>query len=892
MSLADRFNAAWAGLSLLLRIATVVGTLWLAGAIFMVGLIAYQDRSGLIESDEAKAKRVLLLAAPMVAEQAIIGDYAAIKQMLERQATVYAEISLLRWRWEGHQDVAVNVTTSLDRPPAWFRGLVNIPVQRHSSLISLGGVSYGVLEVLLDPSVTELRLWRESLANLLLILGAVVGLLIVLLVMLRANTRALGQLADTADRFRQGEHAARIRVSGAREVRAAALAFNSMAERMQQLFGQLSESRLQLREQLHFTEALIEALPVPMFFKDTEGVYVSVNRAWEEFFGIPRARIIGRTARDVFPYAPEIAVFHEQKDEDLRRNPGTQVYAIAFSRQDGKEIEAMYSKATLADAEGRLTGLIGTVIDLSELKQAERKAQEALIEKTAAEHLAQVKSEFLANMSHEIRTPLNAVLGLAQIGGRENAGRKSGETFRRITEAGQHLLEVINDILDISKLEAGQLKVEKRPFSLPAAIDGVVNLVAARAEDKGLALSVRLADDLPVWVEGDTLRLTQILTNLLSNAIKFTGHGEVRLSVAREKEAIYFRVIDTGIGMSEEQVARLFMPFEQADSSTTRQYGGTGLGLAISRDLARLMGGDIEVESHPGEGSSFTLHLPLPEADAPENPVAPVASGGPRLTGISILAAEDVEVNRLILEDMLGHEGARLVFAENGRQVIERLEAEEPGTFDVVLMDIQMPVMDGFEAAQQLRSLAPALPVIGLTAHALAEERDKCLAAGMVEHVTKPIDVELLVAAICRHVRCIAQASEQEAVMHEPVSSVAQEPGKDVIDWQALVARFKGNMAFLRKLAESVLQGHGQNPAKLREAAEAHDFPELAFLAHNCKGLGGNLMARSMHELAGLTEAAARGKSEEAVELAMQLVPLLESLLAELTTYLADTENV
>jgi CheY-like chemotaxis protein len=223
--------------------------------------------------------------------------------------------------------------------------------------------------------------------------------------------------------------------------------------------------------------------------------------------------------------------------------------------------------------------------------------------------------------------------------------------------------------------------------------------------------------------------------------------------VAREGDDIFFKVIDTGIGMSQEQIARLFNPFEQADSSTTRKYGGTGLGLAISRSLAKMMGGEIAVESAPGAGSAFTLRLPLP-AVAPGNEAYTdkTAATGPRLTQLRVLAAEDVEVNQIILEDMLVHEGAHVVFADNGQQALERLGEAGVTAFDVVLMDVQMPVMDGHEATRRIRKMAPELPVIGLTAHALAEERRKCLAVGMVDQVTKPIDIDTLVNIIRKHV--------------------------------------------------------------------------------------------------------------------------------------------
>jgi signal transduction histidine kinase/CheY-like chemotaxis protein len=389
--------------------------------------------------------------------------------------------------------------------------------------------------------------------------------------------------------------------------------------------------------------------------------------------------------------------------------------------------------------------------DNLEVMVAERTA-ELLAARNKAEHLARVKSEFLANMSHEIRTPLNAVLGFARIGVRDNAGNPAGSTFQRIGDAGQHLLGVINDILDFSRIDAGKLAIETHAFSLRATLANTHRFLDEQAKQKGLLYEMSIAPNLPEWVNGDAQRLQQILLNILGNAVKFTEQGEVRLRVGGESELIYFKVIDTGIGMTPEQAVRLFNPFEQADNSTTRKYGGSGLGLVISRSLANLMGGEITVDSALGAGSSFTLCLPLPqaEADVQEQPdtSALVDQSPLRLAGLRLLAAEDVAVNRMVLEDLLEHEGAQVVFAENGQQAMDRLDEAGKDAFDVVLMDIQMPVMDGYEAARRILERTPGLPIIGLTAHALAEERDKILAAGMRDHVTKPIDVELLVMAI------------------------------------------------------------------------------------------------------------------------------------------------
>ena len=294
-------------------------------------------------------------------------------------------------------------------------------------------------------------------------------------------------------------------------------------------------------------------------------------------------------------------------------------------------------------------------------ERVRRRTVELEAARNEAQRLARVKSSFLANMSHEIRTPLNAVLGFAQIGLRDSIGLPAQAQFGRILNAGDHLLHVVNDILDLSRIESGKFVVESRAFALRAVLADVSSIVIASARSKGLAYHCEIADDVPNWVQGDGPRLQQILVNLLSNAVKFTEHGHVRLGATAERDGrdtVRFVVDDTGIGIDAGQLARLFEPFEQADNSTTRAHGGAGLGLAICGRLAGLMGGSIAVTGTAGSGSCFALSLPLPPSPAPQLPARPAAEGG-RLLGVRLLAAEDDEVNRILLEELLRHEGRR-----------------------------------------------------------------------------------------------------------------------------------------------------------------------------------------------------------------------------------------
>jgi CheY-like chemotaxis protein len=322
-------------------------------------------------------------------------------------------------------------------------------------------------------------------------------------------------------------------------------------------------------------------------------------------------------------------------------------------------------------------------------------------------------------------------------------------------QSGKLLLGIINDVLDFSKIEAGKLRIETVPMQPVAVLQEVASLMHERAKAKNLAFKIRKAPDLPATCLGDPLRLGQILMNLLSNAIKFTRSGSITLAASRDGDASEFRVSDTGIGMTPEQIERLFLPFEQADGSTTRRFGGTGLGLAITHRLVQLMGGSIRVESGFGAGSCFVVHLPCVETAPPAlaQPAEMTRDALLPLAGLNILVAEDNAVNQEVIQDMLRGDGARVTLAGNGREAVDWVARTGGDAFDIVLMDIQMPEMGGHEATRRILAIAPDLPIVGQTAHAFAEEKAACLAAGMVAHIAKPLDPEALTRLILQHAR-------------------------------------------------------------------------------------------------------------------------------------------
>ena len=398
----------------------------------------------------------------------------------------------------------------------------------------------------------------------------------------------------------------------------------------------------------------------------------------------------------------------------------------------------------------------------AELRRTNRGLEAAIEERTAelrqardvAFRAAQVKSEFLANMSHEIRTPMNAVLGTVAMlmeAGLEPGQRSLAETIER---SGRDLLTIINDILDFSKLEAGKLRIEVIPFDLQETVAGVVALLTAKAEAKQIRLRAKIAEGTPRHVTGDPGRLRQVLTNLIDNAIKFTEQGFVMVHLAPAPgpdgvSAVSFTIRDSGIGIPRNKLAAVFEKFTQADTSTTRKFGGTGLGLTICRQLAELMDGTITAASEPGNGSTFTLTIPFktppPQAELAEN----TTTAPRRLIG-KVLLAEDYPANQRIARWMLERLGLEVTLAEHGKQVLDHLTR---GRFDLILMDCQMPEMDGYDATEAIRtSAAPyaGLPIIAMTAAALATDRDRCLAVGMNDYISKPVQQDDLARVLAR----------------------------------------------------------------------------------------------------------------------------------------------
>ena len=501
---------------------------------------------------------------------------------------------------------------------------------------------------------------------------------------------------------------------------------------------------------------LLQSSADGLYGVDSEGKITFINAAGCQMLGYSPEEAIGRSAHELlhhsrtdgspFPISECLGHNAVLRGEEVRVD--NEVYWHA----NGDAVPVMYAVHPMVLGDSN-NGAVISFVNISEQRAAAEAMELALI---AAENLARVRSEFLSNMSHEIRTPLNGVLGFAHIG-QNNAhdAAKARNAFEKILSSGKLLLGVVNDILDFSKIEAGKISIQPTEVLLAEVMEHVRGLVSDRATAKGLLVQIDYANDLPATCFIDELRLSQVLINLLSNAVKFTERGLVKLVATRDQANLVFTVVDTGIGMTSDQLALLFNPFQQADGSTTRRFGGTGLGLAISKRIVELMGGNIRVESVPGVGSTFEFRVPyhpIPAAfSLPVQTVRTTEAKNP-LAGLSILVAEDNEINQQVIEGNLSENGATVVLVGNGRAAVDRVLKDGPLAYNVVLMDIQMPELDGYEAARLILSVAPDLPIIGQTAHASSDERERCLASGMVGHITKPIDPQLLVWTILEHV--------------------------------------------------------------------------------------------------------------------------------------------
>lgn len=651
---------------------------------------------------------------------------------------------------------------------------------------------------------------------------------------------------------------------------------------------------------------------------DPEGRYTYISRECLPVFGFSEDEVIGRLHfYDLHPEEGREA-FRAEILAVFRRNEPFVDYQSPVIAKDGRIVEVLTNGVPILDEEGRLLGYRGSNRDITEQRRNEEQLRNyaAALEKAnrtleelnrSAQAATRAKSEFLANMSHEIRTPMSAILGYVQLllseQGLDRAPPHRIEALRTIERNGQYLLALINDILDLSKIEAGKFQTERIACSPAELLAEVVGLMQVRADAQKLPLRLEFATPIPATIHSDPTRLRQILVNLVGNAVKFTSKGEVRL-VARLVEPpgqsrpnLAFDVIDTGIGMSDDQIQRLFQPFNQADSSTSRTFGGTGLGLAICKRLAEMLGGEISVVSALGRGSTFTLSLAIDPFDPEAVVTRPIADSGRNAAGgrlpplqnqvlraenasdaqpapRRVLLAEDTPDLQALASALLVAAGAAVTAVENGEQAVRAVMAAagDGHPFDIVLMDMQMPVLDGYEATRRLRAEGYPGPIVALTAHAMAGDRQKCLQAGCDGYLSKPIDPDAL-AAVLGELPPSERHAVSEYTAPEPLHLAGEQESDEI-----LVSEYADRPAIARILGTFV-QRLTERAAAMQSALEREDCEELKRLAHQLKGAAGSYGYPSLSVAAkDLQEQVEQGQWRQAADTMCRIASLAKAV--------------
>jgi len=711
-------------------------------------------------------------------------------------------------------------------------------------------------------------------------------------VRLEENTRSLSQRIMAGDAIVWP-------AASVREVEGLTANFQQMAVslqhqslELQSLNGELEQRVQERTSDLRNAEAqmrtLINLIPDIICLKDGKGRWLIANNFDLELFGLSGVAYQGKTDMELASFSPfyqNAFANCERSDELAWQAGGLNRYEEIIPRPDGSSITFDVIKLPVFEPDGSRKALVVVGRDITARKLTEQALQDA----------TEAKMQFLANMSHEIRTPMNGVIGMTGLLQESGLNPEQQQYVEVIRASGDLLLSIINDILDFSKMEAGRLELEQTPFDVSMILNEVIDLVSTQAQSKGLALERHLELAQPCYLKGDVTRLRQILLNLLVNAIKFTESGSVTLQARVEpgqdrRSMLLCQVRDTGIGISEQQLETLFDPFTQADASITRKYGGTGLGLAISRHLTQLMEGEIGVDSHQGQGTTFRLSIPFlscTEADLDLLQREKAVQAPKQSRPVRLLLVEDNATNQLVARTILEKLGHTVVLAGNGKEALELLHMIP---VDLVLMDCQMPVMDGFEATRRIRAGEAGeqnrlLPVLAMTAHAFAEDRERSRAAGMDDYLTKPVQLTTLSKAVT------TWQGRHHGVGHAPAPDETSVPPVEhaptgIFDQDGLLSRLDGDHELAAATINIFLDGVEDLMVGLSHALESRDRNAIAMQAHGLRGAALNCGADKVTAVAQRLEYQVREGHLEGTE------QLLNELRHEIRLYCQTVQHL